>query len=198
MNLPKLNLRDNRNRTTLLIVLIGVVLAVFWHEKIYKDRNAELTSLKSEFTARKARLTQIMAMKPQRNKLIEDIEHQRQILDSLKSIFPDQKEIPRLIRDITRLARASGIYTTKFVPLQDQEREYYVENRYAIGMWGGFHELGVFLSRMANLTLIINVAKMKITSHPRLNQQRPDGGQGEAPEYTITAQFEMTTFSSKR
>jgi type IV pilus assembly protein PilO len=113
-------------------------------------------------------------------------------------MFPDQKEIPKLIREITGVARASGIYTTRFNPLPDIQREYYVENRYDLSVTGGYHQLAQFFSFLANMPLIINLSNVVISQNPSLEQSKQEAEEHGTPITSIMATFQMTTFSSKK
>jgi type IV pilus assembly protein PilO len=194
MKMPKLNLKDPKLRTVAAIAVVCLLGGVLWYQKVYVVKNHELAALKASLQEKQDRLNNILALKPQRDRLIQDIAAKRKTLDSLKSIFPDQKEIPKLIQEVTRLARESNIYTTKFLPLPDVVREHYVENHYGLTMWGGYHELAVFISRLANLKLIINLGKVKISTHPSVKPGLP----AASLPYSVVSTFDLTTFSSKK
>lgn len=198
MNMQKLSFKEPKIRIAAFIVLGTLMGAVLWYNQIYTQRNDQLQTLKSTQLQKQNKLNAILAMKPRRDKLIEDIALNRVILDSLKSIFPDQKEIPKLIQDVTRLAHQSNIYTTKFQPLPDSIREYYVQNHYSVTMWGGYHEFAGFVSMLANLKLIVNLSQVNIKTHQYLTQ--PDNGASgrTGSPYSIVATFDLATFSSRR
>jgi Tfp pilus assembly protein PilO len=65
-------------------------------------------------------------------------------------------------------------------------------------MWGGYHQFAAFLSRLANLRLIINLGDVQVMSHPRLSAVLTDKENPTVPEYTIQTDFTLTTFSSRR
>jgi type IV pilus assembly protein PilO len=198
LSLPKINLRDAKVRAGLMIVALAMMGTVLWYQRVYVAKKGELSALREEKQRKEQELNRIVTMKQERKRLLSDIAVKRKALDSLKAMFPDEKEIPKLIREITRLARASGIYTTKFDPLQDKPREHYVENRYNLTLWGGYHEFAMFLSRLANLKLIINLNSVELSTHPKLSSQGALVTPEQETEYTVVARFEMTTFSSKK
>jgi len=103
-----------------------------------------------------------------------------------------------LLRELTSVARASGITTTKFNPMPDIEKEYYVENHYNMAVSGGYHELADFFAFLANFTLIINLTSMNIAANPELSSDMQHDSTVETGSETIVSQFEMTTFSSKK
>jgi type IV pilus assembly protein PilO len=185
-------------RNPLLIVLFGILGVVWWQQMIYSEKNRVYVGLKTELEGKQKELNSILALKPQLARLEQEIAFAQHKLDSLKSIFPDQKEVPKLIREITGVARASGIFTTRFNPLPDIEKEYYVENRYDLSVEGGYHDLARFYSFLANMPLIINLSNVSIKTSPKIEESKKLSEEhGNAVTTTITS-FRMTTFSSKK
>ncbi len=197
-SIKKINYRDRKVQAGLVILLVGAGLVYGWYNYMYAPAQQEYEALNSEVEEKEKKLHILVAMKPQLEKIKAEIVAKSILLDSLKSIFPDQKEVPKLIHEITRLSQASEVQTTKFNPLDDVQREYYVENRYQLSMWGGYHDFAAFLSRLANLRLIINLSEVKLLTHPTLQQVLQESEGAQTPSQTIEASFVLTTFSSRR
>lgn len=196
--MKKINWKDPKFRIPALLIAIGIIGTVVWYQQVYTPTMQEMTEIQEKYNKKQDTLRNIQALKPQLNLLRLDLHREQARLDSLKSIFPDQKEIPKLLREITGVARASGITTTKFNPMPDIEKEYYIENHYNIAVSGGYHSLAEFFAFLANFPLIINLSAVNIASNPDFvlpTQSAED--QGIGPQ-TVVAQFEMTTFSSKK
>lgn len=192
-----INLKDPRLRVPLLALVIVAGGIYYWTDTIFKPAQQEQKKLETQLTAKQDTLLRIQSLRPHLDQLRTELASSQAHLDSLKSIFPDQKEIPKLIREITSVARASGIMTTRFNPLPDIEREYYIENRYSISVEGGYHDLADFFAFLANFTLIINLSTVSISTHPEFaNAKEGDAFTTKRP--TIASMFEMTTFSSKK
>jgi type IV pilus assembly protein PilO len=194
----QLSWRNPKFRNALLIILVGLGAFLFWYNQFYQPVISKINSLKTVQKQKQDELNTILALKPQLNILKAELNNAQMKLDSLKSIFPDQKEVPKLIRELTAVAGASGIYTTKFNPMPDVEKDYYLENRYSIGVTGGYHQLGVFFSFLANFPLIINLTEVVITANSDLENSRGDYEDQGLALPSITASFALTTFSSKR
>jgi len=193
----RINLKDPRLRIPLILLVISGIGIYYWYSEVFTPIQTKRVTLKKQLELKQDTLRVIQALKPQLNMLRREMEVANAKLDSLKSIFPDQKEIPKLIREITAVASASGIRTTKFNPLPDLEREYFIENKYAISVEGGYHSLAEFYAFLANFPLIINLSGMNIMSNPDLKEESLQKGD-EIMQPTTVAMFEMTTFSSKK
>ncbi|NLG19290.1 MAG: type 4a pilus biogenesis protein PilO [Fibrobacter sp.] len=193
----KIDLKNPRIRIPALLILIGIGATYLWVQQLYLPNKEIIAGLEVSRNAKQDTLRTVLALKPQLNTIRMEISLAQSRLDSLKSIFPDQKEIPKLIREITGVARASGITTTKFNPLPDIEREYYVENRYNISVTGGYHELAEFFAFLANFPLIINLTSVNIAANPDAANSSANL-EYETSVPSVVSSFEMTTFSSKK
>jgi type IV pilus assembly protein PilO len=194
----KFNLKNSKLRYPLLISIIGIAGTALWYSSVYEEKNVLNKKLKLELSGKQNELNSILALKPQLNRIEAEIAMAQHRLDSLKSIFPDRKEIPKLIREITGIARATGIITVKFAPGTDIEKEYYIESHYDLSITGGYHDLARFFSFLANMPLIINVGNVSIRANPRMEELKKVSEERGSPISTINASFTMTTFSSKR
>ena len=192
-----INLKDPRLRVPLLVTLLTAGGVYYWYTQLFTPLLNDRKELKKQLTVKQDTLRTIQALKPQLALLRQELVSAQHRLDSLKSIFPDQKEIPKLIREITSVARASGIMTTKFNPMPDVEREYYIENRYSLSVEGGYHDLAEFFAFLANFTLIINLSTVNISANSGYVATETNDVNGY-PMPTVVAMFEMTTFSSKK
>jgi type IV pilus assembly protein PilO len=194
----RIDFKNPRVRNILIISAVGIAGAFLWYQSVYVERRKTVDALHREFERKQNELNNILALKPQLKKLEKDISVAQVRLDSLKSMFPDQKEIPKLIREITSVARASEIYTMKFNPLPDIQREYYVENRYDMTVSGGYHQLAEFYGFLANLPLIINLSSVSIRANGSIDAAKKEAEEHGGPISSIIASFQMTTFSSKK
>jgi type IV pilus assembly protein PilO len=194
----KLDFKNPKLRHPLIISAVGIAGIALWYNMMYVDKNQIYVNAKSDLFAKQKELNSILALKPQLKRIQKEIDSAQNRLDSLKSIFPDRKEIPKLLREITGGARASGILTTKFNPRPDVEKEYYVENHYDLSVTGGFHDLARFYCFLANMPLIINLSKVTIKTNPRIEESKKLSEEHGSAVSTVISSFTMTTFSSKK
>lgn len=193
----KFDIKDPKVRNPLLVALLAGFLGFLWYDYSFRPLSENIAELNEQKEKKESELRTINALKPQLDKLRAETVLATSKLDSLKNIFPDQKEVPRLIREITAVNRKSDVVTTRFLPLPDVAQEYYVENRYNVTVAGDYHNLGDFFSYLANFQLIINLSGVTVSANPAYTKADPESPVREdAP--SIVASFELTTFSSRR
>ncbi len=191
------NLKNPKLRAGLAIIVLAVGGAWAIFQFKIEPMRTDLDKLKREHEQLHQELLKIHAMRPRLAELREQLAADSLRLDSLRSMFPDQKEIPKLIREITRVAKASGITTTTFTPQPDSVREYYVENNYEMAIIGGYHELAEFFGFLANLPLIVNISEVVVEMNPEIEQSIGHVEERGGDVQSIVARFGMTTFSSR-
>jgi len=193
----KLDIKDPNVRNTLIGVAVILCVSYLWFDSYYSPKMEEIKALTERKEAVDAELLKINSLKPQLERLRQESIIMAAKLDSLKNIFPDQKEVPRLIREITAVNRRSGVITTRFTPMPDVEKEYYVENKYNVSMLGDYHNLGTLFSYFANFQLIVNLDNVSISANPGYESGKKLGPYDDKPP-SVLAAFELTTFSSRK
>ncbi|MDR2727995.1 MAG: type 4a pilus biogenesis protein PilO [Chitinispirillales bacterium] len=192
----KFDIKDPKVRNILVVMAMAGFLGFLWYDYSFRPLNENIAELNEQKDKKESELRTINALKPQLDRLRGETVLATSKLDSLKNIFPDQKEVPRLIREITAVNRKSNVATTRFLPLPDVEQEYYIENKYNVTVAGDYHNLGEFFSYLANFQLIINLSGVTVSANPGFTKANPESPvKEEAP--SILASFELTTFSSR-
>lgn len=115
-------------------------------------------------------------------------QQQKQMEESFEAILrqlPSDTEIPGLIEDITLVGLKNGL-TFSSIDLQSEVRhEFYVEKPIAIVVSGGYHNLGAFVSDVADLSRIVTLHDFTIS---------PVGKQTDTPGAMLTMSILAKTY----
>lgn len=85
----------------------------------------------------------------------------------MKDRLPTDKEMPSLFRWVYDAAYQSGLSVALFRPREQKLRDYFSEIPISVTAEGGYHEVGVFFSRLARLARVVTIGEMKLTGLPR-------------------------------
>ncbi len=178
---------------------LGILyLAYQFYTAEYMAYSQEIERIDSDTKKKKGQLRQIMAQKQRLKDLENEIEMANQEFAHLKEMFPDEEAIPRRLIDLTTVTRKSLTLPTKFLPLNGEEKEFYKENNYAITISSSYHALGMLFGEVANFKYPTAISKLQIERAPDLDKEIEDAREhGETPR-TIIANFQLTTFTSKK
>ncbi len=90
-------------------------------------------------------------------------------LEGLKAIMPEEKDVADLLRRIQTMASQSNLNIRHFRPRAITKKELHAEWPIELEVEGAYHNVGLFLDRVAKLPRIINVGAIEMTSAaPRL------------------------------
>jgi len=98
---------------------------------------------------------------------LEKVEQEYAILHDqwmvAQTLLPEQNQMPDLLRKVTAAGQQSGIEFQLFKPQVPVNQGFYSDNPIEVKIRGGYHQTGVFLSRLANLNRIVNVSDLDMS-----------------------------------
>ena len=156
---------ENLTKVQRLLICIGTVILIIGvfsyfsfypkYEKIqklskeYKELSAKLDKMEKEA----AKLA--FYRKKMRDKQAE--------FNLVKQALPDNKEIPTLLTSISQSGHDSGLEFLLFKPEKEVEKDFYAEIPVSITVVGSYHNVGLFLSKVAGLPRVVNIRNLKLT-----------------------------------
>ena len=106
---------------------------------------------------------------------LERVEQEYAILhdqwDVAQTLLPEQNQMPDLLRKVTAAGQQSGVEFQVFRPQNTLTHGFYADNPVEVSIEGGYHQTGVFLSRLANLNRIVNVSDLRMQSVENQEEQ---------------------------
>lgn len=143
--------------------LLCVVLIAAGYYFIIKEQIVDLQvverkepQLKSTYLEKKALAINLEAYKQQ---MVEAEE----IFGVLLRQLPNESEIPDLLIDMTQVGLSRGLQFEQIKPGNTIEKDFYAEKLVNIKANGEYHQIASFISDVAALPRIINVANFKLT-----------------------------------
>ena len=79
-------------------------------------------------------------------------------------LFPKEKEIPRLLIDISAEGQSAGLDFLVFKPLAAVSKDFYSEIPIDIQLRGPYHNVGSFLDQVSKLSRIVSVSNVKMSA----------------------------------
>jgi len=77
--------------------------------------------------------------------------------------LPGRTEIESLLVDISQTALGAGLEEKQFTPQAEVPRDFYAEKPITLRYTGSYHEIGTFVSDVAELPRIVTLHNMRIT-----------------------------------
>lgn len=197
-------LRDPRIQKILLTVAgSAIVLWTFFLADLlpfgYKRVAQQKAELQVEYEGLERELEKARRMVDELPQLEREQRELEEKWKQAEALLPNDREVPELLTQITQAGDQSGVAFELFKPSGVRPKEFYNENPVEVQVTAGYHQLGMFLSRLANLARLVNVERLQLVGK---EQRRPDKEtkktnimQKPNLDHTLTASFLATAYS---
>lgn len=176
----------------ILLVIIGYVyFFTAFMPVFFQPQKAKIDTLEAEHEKMSAELEKARQTVGNLERLESEYNRLHSKWVAAQSLLPQEEEVARLLRKVTRAGNQSGIEFQLFQPLPLVRREFVTENPVKIIVHGQYHDVGVFLSKVANLDRILNVHGLKIS--PLEQKQKDKNKVGRS--FTVKAEMMITAYT---
>jgi type IV pilus assembly protein PilO len=181
------------------LVGIGVaavlLLGAYWYF-LYRPKAAEMavTSAHVDSLDKKNQQAKADIAQGSLQKLKAQSAEYDQSLKVMRQLVPRSNEVPALLEDISTAARRVGLDLASVEPMPVLPGEQFDTYRYKLGVTGGYHPVGQFLSNVGSLNRIIAPVTMTIKLHPVADKTKARIKKGES---LIDTQFQVQTYVAR-
>lgn len=202
-----MNLKDPKVQKIVLGALAIIVVSwVYFGTSLlpvnYPVRKAKIQAMEQEYNKLSAELEKARKVVADMPRLEAEYDRLHDQWLSAQKLLPEEEEMPDLLRQVTTAGNKSGVTFALFEPQPDAPREYHVEHPVNVKVRGGYHQVGIFLSRLANLDRIVNVANLQLQVPPQRAGRggKPTGKGNNAKRErlsseTVEAQFTLIAYT---
>ena len=182
-----------REQTLAAIGVAAVVLVGAYWYFLYKPKAQELAATQAHVDSLDKKNQQAKADIAQGSlqKLRAQSAEYEQSLRVMRQLVPRSNEVPALLEDISTAARRVGLDLATVEPMPVLPGEQFDTYRYKLGVTGGYHPVGQFLSNVGSLNRIIAPVTMDIKLHPIADKTKARVKKGES---LIDTQFQVQTY----
>ena len=164
-----------------IIIGFGYWFIVKPNLEIYYSLQKEEKKLRTDFEFKQSQAVNLQAYKNQLKLL-------RQRFGNMLAQLPGKHEMPGLLEDISKTGIASGLSFELFAPQSEIEHDFYIEMPIKIVVDGTYHQLAIFLSRIAQMSRIVTLHDFEIIK-PIETGNEPSQNPSDALEMAITAKI---------
>jgi type IV pilus assembly protein PilO len=197
-----MNLKDPRVQKIMLGIMSVLILSyVYFGTNFlpfnYPVRKAKIEALEKESAKLEAELEKARKMVGNLAKLEAEYERLHDQWLSAQELLPEEKEMPELLRQVTTAGNKAGVQFALFEPQPPAPREFYSEHPVKIKVRGNYHQVGIFLSRLANMHRIVNVTQLELASFEGKKGGKKGNGDSRTGKYmnTVEADFTLSAYT---
>lgn len=134
-----------------------VLLAGLFIYFIYMPRSEEISRLNTEIASLHQEIEKAKkaaSRLPELEK--EEARIEAEFREALR-LLPNQKEIPELLKGLTKLGADANLKFRLFSPQKERDRGFFSEIPVSMELDGGYHDVAVFFDRVGRMERIINI-----------------------------------------
>lgn len=146
---------------TVGIILIPLVIFYFAY---YQQKAKKIENLSQQKTTLAKQLQEVKVKASNLAKFQQELDEAEELFLATAVLLPKEKEIPRLLKDISALGRNAGLDFLTFKPLADVPKDFYAEIPVTINVRGPYHNMGYFFDQVSKLERIVSVTNVKMSS----------------------------------
>ena len=195
-----MDLKDPKIQKIMVGIMSVVILSyVYFGTSIfsfnYPVRRAQVKALEKEHAKLSAELEKARKMVGNLARLEAEYERLHEQWIAAQELLPEEKEMSDLLRKVTTAGNKAGIEFSLFEPQPPMPREFFAEHPVKVKVRGGYHQIGIFLSRLANMPRIVNVSKLDLNTFDTKKKKGRSGQSRGMDISTVEAEFTLSAYT---
>lgn len=164
-NLPIQEKVSELTQAQKVLIFVGtlVILGAAFYFLLYKGQTERIGKLKITVAEQEKRLATLKQAAANVPALEKDLAVAEEEFSRLLAFLPDQKEIPGLLENVSKLGAEVGLENILFQPQPEQQYEFFAVIPVRLDLRGTYHELGVFFDKVSKLNRILKVESLTMT-----------------------------------
>ncbi|MCD4742205.1 MAG: type 4a pilus biogenesis protein PilO [Desulfobacteraceae bacterium] len=149
----------------LVLSITFALIGAGYYFFIFQPKYEKLNTLGKTLKTKKQTLVTYKAKAKILPKLEKTLKKLKEELNYAMAALPNEKEIPVLLTEISRVGQKTGLKFNSFQPKQEKMKEdFYAEIPVSMVVTGRFHQLAHFFDEVSRLYRIVNINNIKIKS----------------------------------
>ena len=165
------------------VVIIVVAMIAGDYLLFVAQTQGQMEDLRNTIDSKASELSKLKSQAADRATYERQIQKLQQQLAAAEEQLPKKAEIPRLLRDMAYEAQQSGLTLKRFELIGERVKGDFAHVPVQMDVFGGYHEIAVFLDRLAKMPRIINATSLKLED-PKF----------ENKNIVLTSSFRATTY----
>lgn len=147
-------------------IVVGIVLLplVVFYFTYYQQKAKKIQSLNQQKVSLIQQVKEVKQKASDLAKFEKEMEEAENLFLEMAALLPKEKEIPKLLKDISALGQNVGLDFLTFKPLADIPKDFYAEIPVTINVRGPYHNMGSFFDQVSKLERIVSVSNVKMSS----------------------------------
>ncbi|PIE64780.1 MAG: pilus assembly protein PilO [Desulfobacterales bacterium] len=154
---------DKKLKITIGVLLMIIPIALFFFF-FFKPSEETITALENKRNQLQREIKNLRQKERNKPKLLAQVAEIEEEFETAAQMLPKDKEIPKLLTDISALGRNAGLDFLTFIPGADIPKDFYSEIPVNINVRGPYHSMGFFFDQVSKLDRIVTVSNVTLSN----------------------------------
>jgi type IV pilus assembly protein PilO len=147
-------------------IVVGIILLplIVFYFSYYQQKAKKIQNLNQQKVSLTQQLQEVKLKASDLAKFEKEMKEAEDLFFETAVLLPKEKEIPKLLKDISALGQTAGLDFLTFKPLADIPKDFYAEIPVTINVRGPYHNMGYFFDQVSKLERIVSVSNVKMSS----------------------------------
>jgi type IV pilus assembly protein PilO len=147
-------------------IMVGIILLplIVFYFSYYQQKAKKIQNLNQQKVSLTQQLQEVKLKASDLAKFEKEMKEAEDLFFETAVLLPKEKEIPKLLKDISALGQTAGLDFLTFKPLADIPKDFYAEIPVTINVRGPYHNMGYFFDQVSKLERIVSVSNVKMSS----------------------------------
>jgi len=179
------------------LVLGAALVTAALYFTLFKSQRAANDQAQSALELKLRENAELESYAPKLKDMDRQLANLKQQLEIERKIVPDEKEVDGFIKMLDAEAMKAGIEIRRYTAKPVSAREFYTEVPFEVELDGPYYSVLNFFDRVGKLERIVNMSNLLISTTKRASDAKVKRTYQYAPNETIVATCEATTFFSR-
>jgi len=178
------------------LVLGAALITAALHFTLFKSQQTANEQAQTALDSKLRENAELESYAPKLKDMERQLANLKQQLEIERRIVPDEKEVDGFIKMLDAEALKAGIEIRRYTAKPVSAREFYTEVPFEVELDGPYYSVLNFFDRVGKLERIVNMSGLLIANTKRGSEAKAKHSYQYAPNETIVATCEATTFFS--
>lgn len=192
--------RDSKTQKMVIGVLACFIVVYFWYSRVYSRYDSQIAVKTQEFETVTTNLRNVEMKAKSLDALKLEYAELTGRYHEIETLLPEVKQVPSILVQLHTASSLTGTRITKVHPQPILTEEFYNISGFEVEMVGTYHDVGKFVSYVANFPFIANISNVHLetkevaaSSQDALQEENQSQVVGKKKE-TVTARFVLSTY----
>lgn len=147
-----------------IAIFLLLLPVLFFFFVFFQPNYKNISKLSNERISLDKKLKEVKTKLQDRPRLQRELDDTTAVFEEASKLLPKDKEIPKLLADISSLGQTAGLDFQTFKPQADIPKDFYAEIPVDIDVIGPYHNVGSFFDQVSKLDRIVSVSNVKMST----------------------------------